>query len=87
MTSRELWEKLNELYGEVDLRGEQEVINNQYHAKITMYFLDNPKKKVKISKHRYNRLRDGWPHTWSPWDNIESVMVNKNMDRYIKWVK
>lgn len=87
MTSKELWEKVNELYGGVNTQADRESIDNEYHAKITMYLLDNSKSKVEISKHRYNRLRDGWPHTWCPWDHVESVMVNKKMDRYIKWVE
>lgn len=86
MTSKELWENLNKLYGNVDYSHDLKSVENEYHAKITMYLLDNPNEKVEISKSRYNRLRDGWPHTWSPWDTIESVMAKK-MERYIKWVE
>ncbi len=86
MTSRELWEKLNRLYGETEYNPDLQQMKNGYHAKVTMYFLDNPDQKVTISKSHYHRLHDGGIHTWCPWDYIESVMVEKKMTRYIKWV-
>ena len=84
MTNKELLDKINVLYGDIDFSRED--FKNELHAKITMFFLDNPDHKVVLSKGQYRRLHDGWPHTWSPWDWIADVMVKKKMNRYMKWV-
>ena len=74
MTDKELLDKINVLYGDIDFSRED--FENELHA-------DH---KVILSKGQYRRLHDGWPHTWSPWDWIADVMVKKKMNRYIKWV-
>jgi len=86
MTSIELWEKLNKLYGETEYDSDLQQMKNALHAKVTMFFVNNPDHKVKLSRREYRRLHDGWPHTWSPWDWIADVMVAKKMNRYIEWV-
>lgn len=88
MTDKELFNKINILYGVTKRNNlnDLEEFKNELHAKITMYFLDNPSEKVELSRSYSRRLHDGWPHTWSPWDWIADVMVEKKMTRYIKWV-
>lgn len=88
MTDKELLNKINILYGVTKRNNlnELEEFKNVLHAKITMYFLDNPSEKVELSRSQYRRLHDGLLHTWSPWDWIADVMVEKKMTRYIKWV-
>lgn len=88
MTDKELLSKINILYGVTKRNNlnELEEFKNVLHAKITMYFLDNPSEKVKLSRSRYRRLHDGGLHSWTPWDWVADVMVEKKMTRYIKWV-
>lgn len=88
MTDKELLNKINILYGVTKRNNlnELEEFKNVLHAKITMYFLDNPSEKVKLSRSRYRRLHDGGLHSWTPWDWVADVMVEKKMTRYIKWV-
>lgn len=88
MTDKELLNKINILYGVTKRNNlnELEEFKNVLHAKITMYFLDNPSEKLELSRSQYRRLHDGLLHTWSPWDWIADVMVEKKMTRYIKWV-
>ena len=61
MTDKELLDKINVLYGDIDFSRED--FENELHAKITMFFLNNPDHKVVLSKGQYRRLHDGWPHT------------------------
>lgn len=88
MTDKELLSKINILYGVTKRNNlnELEEFKNVLHAKITMYFLDNPSEKVGLSRSRYRRLHDGGLHSWTPWDWVADVMVEKEMTRYIKWV-
>ncbi|MBW3350686.1 hypothetical protein [Limosilactobacillus reuteri] len=88
MTDKELLSKINILYGVTKRNNlnELEEFKNELHAKITMYFLDNPSEKVELSRSRYRRLHDGGLHSWTPWDWVADVMVGKKMTRYIKWV-
>ncbi len=87
MNDRKLWETLNKMYEDLKIESDGlEAYKNKLHAQISMYFINNPDVKVRISVREYRRLHDGGIHSWSPWDWIGDVMVAKKMQRYIKWV-
>ena len=74
-----------QMYGYYDDFEDLEGFKNDLHAKLTMYFIDNPQNKVIISKSRYRRLHNGI-HTWSSSDFIAVVMVANKMTKNIKWI-
>lgn len=84
-TGERLYLIICQMYGYYDDFEDLEGFKNNLHAKLTMYFIDNPQDKVIISKSRYRRLHNGI-HTWSSSDFIAVVMVANNMINNIKWI-
>lgn len=74
-----------QMYGYYDDFEDLEGFKNDLHAKLTMYFIDNPQDKVIVSKSRYRRLHHDGAHSWSSSDFISDVMVANKMTKNIKW--
>lgn len=84
-TEEHLYLKICEMYGYYDNFADLEGFRNDLHAKLTMYFIDNPQDKVIVSKSRYRRLRHDGAPTWGNDDFISDIMVANKMTKNIKW--
>lgn len=74
-----------EMYGYYNNFADLEGFRNDLHAKLTMYFIDNPQDKVIVSKSRYRRLRHDGAPAWGNDDFISDVMVANKMTKNIEW--
>lgn len=84
-TEDRLYLTICQMYGYYDDFEDLEGFKNDLHAKLTVYFIDNPQDKVIVSKSRYRRLHHDGAHTWGNDDFISDVMVANKMTKNIKW--